>query len=161
MPSFPRTTLSSFFKNIFITCVWILIIFVGVEELHHFEGKTDFIILAGKIGDPAIMVTFRVDPDINKEDPNHCIVGGDKLYTNHNVSIFTEAKVGSVLKRYHYEDYYQIFRKTVLKNCNELFMPVKFIPSYPDMQKWPFRYNDVKMGDPDYDRIMRLRYSLQ
>lgn len=162
MPPFSRKTFRSFFKKIFIACTLILVAFVLVEEFHHFEGTTDFVILSDKVGNPAVMVTFRIDPEVNDaKNPSRCVVGGDKLYISHNVSIFTESKIGSVLRRYHYGDYYQIFGKTILKSCNDLFMPVKFVASYPDMLKWPFRYDDIRMGDPDYDHIMRLRYSLQ
>ena len=117
-------------------------ILIGTEKLHYFQSKTDFVILTDKVGDPALMTIFRVDPDRPKEkDPNYCSVGGD------------------VLRRYHYTDSYRIFGKTFWQDCFEMYMPVKLVSLYPDMNYWPFRKDDLKPGDPNYYQIMELTKS--
>ncbi|MDP3697688.1 MAG: hypothetical protein Q8R55_06810 [Candidatus Taylorbacteria bacterium] len=150
-----RLFLVTFFAFIFVG----LTLF-GMEKLYHLQSEVDFVILTDKVGDPALMTIFRVAPDKNKEkDPNYCSVGGDKLYTPWNVSVFTSSKAGDVLKRYHYTDHYRIFGKTFLKDCYDRFMPVKTVSLYPDMNYWPFRKDDLKPGDPDYDHIVKLTKS--
>ena len=135
-------------------------ILFGIEKLHRFQTETDFVILVDKVGHPAFMTTFRVNPNRpENKNPDYCSVGGDTLYTPHNVSVFTAAQVGDVLKRYHYTNSYRIFSKTFWQDCFEMYMPVKLVSIYPDMGHWPFRKDDLRKGDPDYDRIMRLTQS--
>ncbi len=141
-------------------CVVLGLMFFVINISHlGFEKEKDFVILADKVGNPTLMTTFRVDPNGRDKDPNYCSVGGDKLYTPWNVSIFTEAKVGDVLKRYHYTNFYRILGKTILQDCYETFLPVKIVSLYPDMNYWPFRKDDLVKNDPDYDRISKLTKS--
>lgn len=140
-------------------CVAFGLIFFAINKSHRFEEEKDFVILADKVGDPVIMTTFRVEPSGHEKNPNYCSVGGDKLYTPWNVSVFTEAKAGDVLRRYHYTSSYQILGKTVLRDCYEMFMPIKIVSLYPDMNYWPFREDDLAKNDPDYEKISKLTES--
>ncbi len=141
-------------------CVVSGLMFFTISKSYHFQEDKDFVILADKVGNPAIMTTFRVGPNGHgSKDPNYCSVGGDKLYTPWNTSVFTEAKAGDVLRRYHYTTSYQVLGKTILQDCFEMFMPVKIVSLYPDMNYWPFRKDDLDKNDPDYDRISKLTKS--
>ena len=136
------------------------LMFFAIHKSYHFEEEKDFVIRADKVGHPAIETIFRVDPnEYRKKDPNYCSVGGDKLYTPWNISVFTEAQTGEVLRRYHYTHSYRIFGKTILQDCYEMFMPVKTVFLYPDMSYWPFRKDDLGKNDPDYERISELTRS--
>ena len=44
-------------------------ILIGIEKSHHLETKTDFVILADKVGDPALMTIFRVN-SVRPEEKN-------------------------------------------------------------------------------------------
>ena len=141
-------------------CAVVGLMFFAIHKSNHFEEERGFVILADKVGHPAIMTIFRVDPnERRKKDPNYCSVGGDKLYTPWNVSVFTEAKVGDVLRRYRHTYSYRILGKTILQDCYEGFIPVKTVFLYPDMNYWPFRKDDLAKNDPDYDRISKLTRS--
>ena len=132
-------------------------IFFTLDKSYRFETESDLVILADKVGDPVVMTTFRVDPDqYEKEDPNYCSVGGNKLYTPWNVSVFTAASEGDVLRRHHYTSYYRTFGQVILQDCYEMFAPVKLVSLYPDMTMWPFRKGDLTKNDPDYVRISKL-----
>ncbi len=149
-----------------LVCAAIVVVaglmFFAINKSYQFKEERDFVILADKIGNPTVMTTFRVDPNGREnKDSNYCHVGGDKLYTHWNVSVFTAAGVGDVLRRYHYTDSYRIFGKTILQDCYEIFMPVKLVFLYPDMNYWPFRKDDLNKNDPDYDRISKLTKSQQ
>jgi len=136
------------------------LMFFAIHKSYHLEKESDFVILADKVGDPTKMTIFRVAPsERDNEDPSDCSVGGDKLYTPWNVSIFTAANKGDVLKRYHHTFFYQIFGKTLLRDCYDVFMPVTHVSLYPDMNYWPFREGDLAQNDPDYDLISKLTKS--
>lgn len=147
------------FRFTYVFCLVGFLFFV-IHKSYHFEEERDFVILADKVGHPAIMTIFRVDPnERSKKDPNYCSVGGDKLYTPWNVSVFTEAKIGDVLRRYHHTYSYRILGKIILQDCYEGFIPVKTVSLYPDMNYWPFRKDDLGKNDPDYGRISELTRS--
>ncbi len=138
------------------------LLFFAINISHQFKEEQDFVILADKVGNPTLMTTFRVDPAGHEnKDSNHCSVGGDKLYTPWNVSVFTAASVGDVLRRYHHTDFYRIFGKTILQDCYDAFLPVKIVSLFPDMNYWPFKKDSLTKNDPDYDRIFQLSKSQQ
>lgn len=150
----------SFLFKFACLCVAFELIFFAINKSHRFEEEKDFVILADKVGDPVVMTTFRVNPNGHENrNQNYCFVGGDKLYTPWNVSVFTEARAGDVLRRYHHTSSYQILGKTVLRNCYEIFMPIKKVSLYPDMNYWPFRKDDLDKNDPDYSKISKLTES--
>lgn len=130
-----------------IWCIVLGLIVFAINRSYHLEEESDFVILVDKVGDPVIMTVFRMDPakyDKENEDPNYCDVGGDELYSSWNVSVFTAANEGDVLRRHHYTYYYQIFGRAFLVDCYERFMPVKVVSLYPDRTQWPFRESDPK-----------------
>lgn len=136
------------------------VILIAFNVSNQYKEQRDFVILADKVGDPTLLTIFRVDPNgQNLRGPGSCLVDGNKLYTPWNVSVFTEAKIGDVLRRFHYTDYYEIFGKVIFQNCYEAFLPVKAVSLYPDMNYWPFRKNDLSQNDPDHDNIFKLTQS--
>ena len=103
------------------------------------------------------MTIFRVDPNGREnKDSNRCATEGNKFYTPWNISVFTAANIGDVLRRYHYTKSYQIFGKTILQDCYDTFLPVKIVSLYPDMNYWPFRKGDLNKNNPDYSRVLQL-----
>ena len=144
-----------FLPNILTSILMCLFIFTGLRN--SYKTETGFVILADKVGDPVVSTVFRVEPKgLGQKDSKYCQVGSDNIYTHHNISIFTAAQVGDVLRRYQYTDSYLIFGKTVWQSCRDVYMPVKLVSLYPDLNYWPFIEGDIKKGDPDYDRIFKL-----
>ena len=136
---------------LFFGLVWI------IEKFSYFQNETGFVILADKVGHPTRMTIFRVQPtNQSQSSQSSCQVGGDKLYTPHNISIFTAAEIGDVLRYYRHVYSLKILNKVIWQSCEEMYMPLKIVTSYPDMGYWPFRKGDLGEHDPDYERIARL-----
>lgn len=146
-----------FLAGILASAFLYVVIFAGLRS--DFQTKTGFVILYNKVGHPVVATMFRVEPEESKKDKNYCHVYSDKLYSHYNVSVFTAAQEGDVLRRYHYTNSYKIFKKTIWQDCYEVYMPIILVALYPDMNYWPFREGDLKPGDPDYERIAKLTKS--
>src|SRR3989344_2211372 len=138
---------------LFLTLAVFAFLFFGIQ--YKFQNETAFVILIDKVGNPTTMTTFRTDPNaLALKDPNYCQV--DEIYTPWNISVFSAAQKGDVLRRYHSTSHYQIFDKTIWQKCEDRYMPIRLVALYPDMNYWPFKKGSIDENDPNYKDIERL-----
>ena len=142
-------------KNVFLAGLLSCIIVCSVTIFGlrgNSKTEEEFVILSHKDGHPVVLVMFRIESNKLHQKVN-CQA---ELYTSHNKSIFTAAKESDVLKKYFYTGSYSIFGKIFWQDCQEVYVPVRSVSLYPDMNYWPFREGDIQPGDPDYKKIFEL-----
>lgn len=109
----------------------------------------DHVFLADKVGDPPMSVTFQVESGDGVKRP-FCIdewSGGYHQWERPwNTAVINAAKLGDLIRVYHYTESYCLFGRTLWQFHQDTYYPQDFSLGrqlYPE-PKWPFALDNPK-----------------